>query len=94
MCSVRFFLLDTLPILTLHLMKALETFQDFAYHCQYANLNDTLKDYLQALEVPYPKAMTPTEDDYMSEPLLQAVIWPFFRTLSREVGVNPTPFTW
>ena len=71
-------------------------FEKFAYHCENACLNDTLKDYLHSLDVPFPKsAMTTlkTAVELQQGDLLNAQIgrtlWSFLRVLSREVGICP-----
>ena len=75
-------------------VKALRTFAYFAYHCQYAYLNDALKDYLHALEVPSPETVTTrgsfliSYSDYGNK-AVRSIMWCFFRTLNREVGVWP-----
>lgn len=70
--------------------KVANTFELFAYHCQFASLNDTLKDYLHSMEVPPPQSVLielryPSMDVWENESLLR-IMWFFFRTLNREVG--------
>ena len=77
------------------LVEGVIDFQHFAYHCQYACLNDTLKDYLHSVEVPCPKSLTTILNGLSGEDLnlfLQSSLWFFFRTLSREVGVSLVDF--
>jgi hypothetical protein len=72
--------------------KDLRDLRSFAFHCQYAHLNETLKSYLNDMVVPYPTSpMTSSatippwdEDLNMTQ---QQMIWCFLRTLSREVCV-------
>jgi hypothetical protein len=76
------------------LAEDLGTFGDFAFHCQYAHLNDTLKSYLNdTVAVPCPtsimtsSATIPPWDDGLNMTQRQ-LIWCFLRTLSREVCVQ------
>lgn len=76
--------------------KDMISFRDFAYHCQYARLNNALNDSLQSLDVTCRKSIvTMAKISPWQEKLLEylpSAIWYFFRTLSREVGIRPTPF--
>jgi hypothetical protein len=60
-------------------------FRDFAWHCHYAYLNDTVKDYLQSLKAPYPESIKTKvgKDDVESFLLSMVGTWHIFRTLSR-----------
>ena len=76
--------------------QALDGFRYFVNHCQYANLNNTLKNYLHSLDTPFPevvmakvKILPPSNNPNES---LRSVIWPLFRTLSREVRVRQPHF--
>ena len=70
-------------------------FEYFAFHCQYAYLNDSLKNYLCSLEVPCPKflmigfeVLPPWDNAYFRK-----FMWYFLRTLSRKVGaIRKTQF--
>jgi hypothetical protein len=77
-----FLSVDLHPILILHPVKDMDDFQDFAYHCRYAYLNDMLKGYLHSLEVPYPKSVKSVHDEHI---FLRELIWQFPRVLWREV---------
>jgi hypothetical protein len=86
-----FLSLDLHPILILHPVKDMDDFQDFAYHCRYAYLNDMLKGYLHSLEVPYPKSVKSVHDEHI---FVRELIWHFSRVLWREVchGASVTAF--
>jgi hypothetical protein len=71
-------------------------FSDFAFHCQYSYPNDTLKDYLQSLEIPFPKSvmtqyLPDLPDDRPTFDSLPIMLY-CFRALSRKVGASLTPF--
>ena len=69
--------------------KALTDFEYFACHCHYVYLDDTLKDYLHSLEVPYSKSImtTPLKLSAKDWHLPLSIMWHFFRALSRKVSV-------
>jgi len=64
----------------------------FAYHCQYAYLNDTLRLYLKSLSFTTLPAEVFPESRGDLDADLRPNLWFFFRTLIREVGVNSTFF--
>jgi len=84
LCGTSFLHRST-PILTLF-VKDIHDLDEFAYHCQYAHLSDTLKNYLHSLEVPYPRSIARLSDRDMIS-FLSSSLLPLFRTLGREVGV-------
>ena len=79
---VRFLSFDLCGIFDSLFIKVTHNLQHFAYHCQYAYLNDTLRVYL--------KSSLPTKELRNSS---LRTLWFFFRTLIREVGINFTFFT-
>jgi hypothetical protein len=79
------------------LIKDMDLFQHFAYHCQYAYFNDTLKDYVHSLEIPWPESVVPLpktfppwDNDLNLD--LHPILWHFLRVLSNEVGGTPASF--
>jgi hypothetical protein len=69
----------------------LAEFQDFAYHCQFAHLDDGLKDHLRSLAChpnitftkSFPKSLVPDEQTC----LLQSIFY-FLQVIGRQVSIH------
>ena len=79
------------------LFKAIIEFLNFAYHCRFGYLNDSLKDYLRDVDIPYPECIkTAFNAPLKTRELnfsLRLIMTNLFRVLSRDVCVNPRAFT-